>query len=141
LSPRSAPSFILECHGSRFLAGWWLALHALVLASVLAWPLPTAAKLVLIGALIAHAALRRPRVPPCMLRHADGSWSVPCRGWVNLTLKRGTRMGAGWAYLVLAGGGKRLATLVMRDQLTPAAWNTLRAALGAGTLGLGDAHE
>jgi hypothetical protein len=76
-----------------------------------------------------------------MLRHADGSWSVPHRGGVNLTLTRGTRMGVGWAYLVLTGGGQRVATLVIRDQLTPAAWNSLRTALGAGTLGLPDAHE
>jgi hypothetical protein len=110
---------------------WHIAVHALAILSVsvcgIGWPL----KLVAAAALLCHAALRWPRAPTPLYRHADGAWSLPILGLERLRLCPGTAVGPFWARLALGtNGATAAATIVLlADQVDPEDWRRLQAIL------------
>ena len=105
-------------------------MHALVAAAVVLAALPALAKALAFVALLGHAAVRRPRAAPSVLRFAaDGSCAVPewrtawqrlgpdtliCPYWIRIHLNR--RVGPRYI-------------LLFADQVAPHEWRRLRALL------------
>ncbi len=112
------------------MAVWHVAVHGLAAVSVmlsgLAWPLKAAS----VGALVAHAAMRRPRAPMAICRNTDGTWSLPALGLDGLALRPGTQAGPFWVRLSLGRAGRPAVTVVLvADQLDREAWRRLQAEL------------
>lgn len=64
-----------------------------------------------------------------LLRHADGSWTLPERGLTGLALRDGTSLGPFWIALRLGAGTARASVLLLRDQLDHETWRGLQAEL------------
>ncbi|HEX6996468.1 MAG TPA: hypothetical protein VF339_20225 [Gammaproteobacteria bacterium] len=112
---------------------WHVAVHVLAVVSIslsgLVWPVKLAAG----GALVAHAALRRPAAPMPIRRDADGTWSLPALGLDGLALRPGTAAGPFWVRLALGRAGVRTVTVVLvADQVDREAWRRLQAELRRG---------
>lgn len=86
-------------------------------------------KLACIALAIGHALARKPSRPTTLLRHEDGSWSLPERGMTRLALREGTSLGPFWIALHFAAGGQRASLLLLRDQLDRETWRALQAEL------------
>lgn len=89
-------------------------------------------KIFLLALLTGHAYWRRPRNPPRIVRNGNGFWSLPNRGQTGLRLGPATRYGDWWVDLRLAGSGGDVRVLLLRDQLSAAAWRVLQATLRRG---------
>lgn len=116
------------------MAVWHVVVHAVAFVSVslsgFPWPLKLAAG----GALVAHAAWRRPKAPMPFCRAADGTWSLPTLGLEGLALRPGTQAGPFWVRLALGRAGARTVTIVLlADQVDREAWRRLQAELRRGT--------
>ena len=120
----------LDLEPSRLLRGWWCALHALLAAAVLLAGVPVALKALLCVALAAHAAVRRPRRGPTVIRVAgDGSCDVPEWRTGNRGLGAGTLICPFWIKLDLGRGLPRRYIFLFVDQVAPDDWRRLRALL------------
>jgi hypothetical protein len=115
------------------LAAWWIAVHALALASLpfVDWPWWAAAAAAL--AVLMHGLVRRPvHAPAPLIFRGDGRIAWLQAGAVDLELIEGTRFTRAWVSLRLrpASGGPAARVLLLADQLDPATWRTLLARLG-----------
>jgi hypothetical protein len=98
-------------------------------ASVIAldpWPAIAGA---LLTAVALHGIVRFPRATERLIQARDGSWALPSRGLAGLRLARGTAWGDTWVDLVLAGSGRRVRVLLLRDQLGAEDWRRLQVAV------------
>lgn len=128
-SRSSGKAFTLKPERSVALALWWVSIHCLAVASVLLSSLSVPLELAGVALTLAHALARRPARPTTLLRHEDGSWSVPERGMTGLALGEGTSLGPFWIALHLGAGRRRASLLLLRDQLDPETWRALQAEL------------
>jgi hypothetical protein len=89
-SHASGRAFTLTPKRSRALILWWVALHALLVASFIASGLPAAVEVIAAGAALAHAVVRRPLAATPVERRPDGMWALPERGLSRLILVQAT---------------------------------------------------
>lgn len=84
-----------------------------------------------LAAVCAHCVLRRPRSPQLVARHADGTWTVAGRALATgLALAPGTSWSTWYVALVLESGrGRRVRSLILRDQLEAEDWRRLQLAV------------
>lgn len=125
-SRASAAVTLLKLEPSRWLAGWWAGLHALLAGAALLGRISPSATALLLGAIALHGVGRFPRTPGLLVFSAAGLWSLPERGQHALRLGAETACCAWWARLVLVGPGTRVRVLVLRDQLDTESWRLLR---------------
>lgn len=123
-----AAAFILKPKPSRWLCVWWLTLHVVLAAVVYelcrVWP-PAVLGLPVI---VAHAALRWPRLELELRIDERRCWSLP--GHSRLMLAQGTAYTTLWARLVLQGdNGRVVRLLLIKDQLAASDWRRLQALL------------
>lgn len=123
-------AFTINPESSRWLAAWWLGLHALLASSALAVGPGVGTRCVLLGLLLWHGAVRWPaRAPPLRYR-GDGRFSVPGHGPHTFVLTRAACYTAHWALLVLRSDrGVSCRILLLRDQVDPEAWRLLALVL------------
>jgi hypothetical protein len=109
---------------------WWLALHALLAATVLliGWPWP--AKAAAIVALLGHAVWRRPRSARAVIEvDADGALRIPSASAARFAPGTRTRLMPFWLRIVARNGADTVDILLLADQLNPADWRRLTAIL------------
>jgi hypothetical protein len=84
---------------------------------------------IVVSALLACLALRRPPARPCVIAVTpDGRFALPDENRSNLMLTRESRSGLGWLQLSFSDRpGERL--LLLHDQLDADAWRVFRIAI------------
>jgi hypothetical protein len=112
---------------------WWIVLHALLCAAVVAVAAPGWLKALALSAAVYHGYCRRPVPPPDRLVVAsDGHCWCPSLSAQALRLGPKTRYARGWVRLV--DRARRLDILLLEDQLAPEDWPRLSALLRRLTL-------
>lgn len=104
-------------------------MHAALAASVIALDWPPEIAGVLLAAVVLHGIARWPRAAERLVRSQDGTWALPARGCFGLRLAQGTAWGNAWVELVLAGPGRRVRVVLLRDQLAAEDWRRLQVAV------------
>jgi len=125
-----APVIVFRPEPSRLLSLWWLALHALLAATALliGWPWP--AKAVALGAVLGHAAWRRPRSARALIEvDADGAFRIPGASPASFAPGTRTRLMPFWLRIVAGNGADTVDILLLVDQLDAADWRRLTAIL------------
>jgi len=126
-SHESARAFILNPARSRWLVLWLAASHVTAVAGVLTLPIATVERVAALLAIAAHAYWQRPRTVGRVVAAAGGRWSLPDRGCSGLKVSAGSRVGAVCVVLRLQGVDRGHRVLLLRDQLSAAAWRQLAA--------------
>ena len=113
----------------------WLGVHALVVTALWSAGLPAVlAGLCSLVAMVRCIALWPDSAPP-LARGPDGTWALPSKELQGLKLGAGTRYTRLWVKLELLGGPLPVEIVLLADQLDPAGWSRLQAALRGASRG------
>jgi hypothetical protein len=124
------PTLELKIEPSYLAWVWWGGLHALLANAAVLVATPAPLRLALFVAVLAHAAVRRPRAMPSeLVVSAEGSCLIPDWGADYLPLGRGTLICSLWVRLELGAGPRQRDLLLFADQLSAGDWARLRAKL------------
>jgi len=106
----------------------WLAVsHVTAAAGVLALPIATLERAAALLVIAVHAYWQRPRAVGRVVAAPGGRWSLPDRGCSGLRVAAGSRVGSACIVLRLQGADRRHVVVLLRDQLSAAAWRQLAA--------------
>lgn len=111
------------------LLAWFVSTHVLAAFGVLYLPIAWISQAGLLLALAAHAYLRRPSLPECIVRNRQGLWSLPESGHSGLSLSPASRRASWWVELRLVGADGTYRRLLCRDQVAPEDWRVLQLVL------------
>lgn len=105
-------------------------MHGLLLATVLPFGWPPWLVVAAGAAVLTHAVWRRPSATcPELVVRPGGLWSIPAEGLDQVSIGPRTRYTRYWVRLELRGTTGSRVLVLTRDQLDPAAWRKLQAAL------------
>jgi Membrane-bound toxin component of toxin-antitoxin system len=122
----SARPLVLRPSVSRLLLAWWVCLHVLLTAAIVAAELTMPLTVLFLGGVSVHAWVRRPRPAPGLVLHTDGTLSLAPDPAVRLRMMAGSALTTWWIALVLrSDAGVRHTVVLLRDQLETNDWRLL----------------